>query len=195
MKGLAGSTGRERRAPPAGSAPSVKAERPTGGRWWCRRGCRGRQGGRGGLGRWDWHGGRHRWGPGTEGRPPWATAEREGSGGGQEEVRESGSATVRGRKKRTNRFFLCNGWQWWVISIQLHVYVHNRSFWSCKRGAPKLQQKMNYNSRVLELHRVLELACLARKLFGAAGIQLQSHAKQALRWSTLKTLFFSFLAH
>ena len=39
---------------------------------------------------------------------------------------------------------------------------------------------MNYNSRVLELHRVLELACLARKLFGAAGVQLQSHAKQAL---------------
>ena len=96
--------------------------------------------------------------------------------------RRSGRAEVRPcegeRKERT--IFLCNGWQWWVISIQLHVYVHNRSFWSCKRGAPKLQQKMNYNSRVLELHRVLELACLARKLFGAAGVQLQSHAKQAL---------------
>ena len=26
----------------------------------------------------------------------------------------------------------------------------------------------------------MELACLARKLFGAAGVQLQSHAKQAL---------------
>jgi hypothetical protein len=35
-------------------------------------------------------------------------------------------------------------------------------------------------SRVLELHGVLELGCLARKLVGAAGVQLQSHAKHPL---------------
>ena len=50
---------------------------------------------------------------------------------------------------------------------------------AAKRGTPKLQEKMNYNSIVLELHEVLELGCLATNLFGV-GVQLQSHTKQAL---------------
>ena len=32
-----------------------------------------------------------------------------------------------------------------------------------------------------QLHRVLELGCLAGKLAGVAGVQLQSHAKHPLR--------------
>ncbi|KAL6839153.1 hypothetical protein ACP4OV_031044 [Aristida adscensionis] len=50
---------------------------------------------------------------------------------------------------------------------------------------------MNYSSRVLQLHGVLELRCLARKLCGAAGVKLQSHAKQALTSKMLEALIVS----
>ena len=49
-----------------------------------------------------------------------------------------------------------------------------------KEVLQKLQPNLNYSSKVLELHEILELDCLATKLFGAAGVQLQNHAKQAL---------------
>jgi len=38
-----------------------------------------------------------------------------------------------------------------------------------------------------QLHGVLELRCLARKLAGVAGVQLQSHAKHALNSSAQQT--------
>jgi len=49
-----------------------------------------------------------------------------------------------------------------------------------KEVLQKLQPNLNYNSKVLELHEILELDCLATKLFGAAGVQLQSHADRPL---------------
>jgi hypothetical protein len=36
------------------------------------------------------------------------------------------------------------------------------------------------------LHGVWELGCLATKLFGVGGVQLESHAKQALKFSKFK---------
>jgi hypothetical protein len=36
------------------------------------------------------------------------------------------------------------------------------------------------------LHGVWELGCLATKLFGVGGVQLESHAKQALKFSEFK---------
>jgi hypothetical protein len=75
-------------------------------------------------------------GHGMQGAAPAAFVEggEEGEGGVME-------------KKETN-WYVCNEWQRWVISPELHVEVQNGMFWSCGRGSPTLQAYLHYSSRV-----------------------------------------------
>jgi hypothetical protein len=59
-----------------------------------------------------------------------------------------------------------------VISANLQL-LYSSSL-SCKRGAPKFQVYLNLNSRVLEL------GCVAKKLFGVGRVQLQNYTKHTL---------------